>query len=55
MSKELSEKEKLGIEILKNLDFLRKEFDKKPTMTNFDLVLKISEIMEKVKDLTLKL
>jgi len=54
MPKELSERDKLGIEILKDLEFLVKEFDKKPIMSNFDLVLKLSEIGTKVKDLTLK-
>ena len=54
MPKELNEKEKLGIEILKDLSNLCKTIETEHPVTGTKTVNLISDISTKVKNLTLK-
>ena len=54
MEKELSEKEKLGIDILKDLSVLSKIIETEHPITSGRTTNLISDISTKVKNLTLK-
>lgn len=54
MSKKLSERDKLGIEILKDLDFIRDKIEEKQVILDEDTIRVFYNLSTKVKNLTLK-